>query len=661
MNKYTVVCLLLAFLFACKKDKNEPPVTVSDLQLMKIRVGTYNLDLSNAANNKEASANEPVLISFSAALDTTTVRMALTLKKGTENIPLTFAYLDNNATISAKPAQALANNTEYQLAISNSLKGATREAFPGIQTSFTTKKGELSIVSYKINNQLITGTSRITNVPQQVSIELKFSTALDPQTVTGENLRIVSSRGTLADLSLTLSSDKTTVTLTSNQPLEHFNKHTFYALSALRGAGQETFNLYSRDFYTAVDPTPKFPLLSDEDLLTLIQKQTFKYFWDFAHPVSGLARERDTSGDIITTGGSGFGLMALIVGMERNFISRADGIARLEKIVAFLEKADRFHGAWPHWMDGNSGKVVPFSPNDDGGDLVETSFLVQGLLAVRQYLDKGNAAESQLAQKITALWEGVEWDWYTQGGKDVLYWHWSPRVGWAMNFELHGYNEALITYVLAASSPTHSIGASVYQNGWAKGSNFMNGKTFYGIKLPLGFDFGGPLFFTHYSFLGLDPRKLSDSYANYWEQNTHHTLINREHAIRNPQNFVGYGAQAWGLTASDNQDGYNAHSPTNDLGVISPTAAVSSMPYAPDYSMEALKFFYYTVGDKTWGPYGFYDAFNVTKGWFGKSYLAIDQGPMIDMIENQRTALLWNLFMSAPEVKAGLNKLSFTY
>jgi hypothetical protein len=428
----------------------------------------------------------------------------------------------------------------------------------------------------------------------------------------------------------------------------------------MTGSNGEVFSQFLKYFYTETDPTPKFPILTDDELLTLVQQQTFKYFWDFAHPASGMARERNTSGDVVTSGGSGFGIMAIVVGIERGFITRQQGIERLDKILGFLETADRFHGVWPHWMNGNTGDVIPFSTNDNGGDLVETSFLIQGLITFRQYLNSGDATENALINRINALWQSVEWDWYRRDNQQVLYWHWSPDKGWAMNMQIKGWNECLITYVLAAASPTHSIPKTVYDQGWASSGSMQNGHTYEGIPLPLGYPFGGPLFFTHYSFLGLDPRNLSDAYANYWQQNTNHSLINYRYCVRNPKQFVGYKENCWGLTASDNHVGYSAHSPTNDLGVITPTAALSSFPYTPDESMEALKFFYYIYGDKLWGNYGFYDAFNITEGWVANSYLAIDQGPIIIMIENYRTGLLWDLFMSAPEVQTAMIKLGFT-
>jgi hypothetical protein len=435
-------------------------------------------------------------------------------------------------------------------------------------------------------------------------------------------------------------------------------KYQFTISNSLKGAGGEPFTAFSKTLYTTVDNTPKFPVISDEELLTLVQQQTFKYFWDFAHPSSGMARERNTSGDIVTSGGTGFGLMALIVGIERNFITRQQGIERLDKILDFLETADRFHGVWPHWINGSTGDVVPFSAKDNGGDLVETSFLVQGLLTFREYLNSADGTEQALITRINTLWEGVEWDWYRKNNENVLHWHWSPNYNWEMNFALSGYFEEQITYFLAAASPTHSIPKEVYTNGYGKNGAIVKNNTHYGIKLPL--ESPAPLFWVHYSYLGLDPH-FSDDFANYWEQNVNATLINQAYCIANPKNFVGYSDECWGLTSSDNQSGYNAHSPGNDLGVITPTAALSSFPYTPDQSMKALKFFYYKMGDRLWGEYGFYDAFNITEGWTASSYLAIDQGPIIVMIENYRTGLLWNLFMSAPEVQNGVNKLSFVY
>jgi len=404
--------------------------------------------------------------------------------------------------------------------------------------------------------------------------------------------------------------------------------------------------------------------LSDNQLLDMVQKQTFRYFWDMAHPASGMARERSTAStnfgnNVVTTGGTGFGVMATVVAVNRKFITRKEAAQHTLKIVDFLLKADRFHGAYPHWLNGNTGKVIPFSKKDNGADIVETSYLFQGLLVAQQYFNNHSSVEKELRTKIKQLWDGVEWNWFTQG-KNVLYWHWSPDYNWDMNLPIQGWNECLITYVMAASSPSHSIDKLVYTEGWKDNKTFINGKTYYGkYKLPLGPDYGGPLFWTQYSFTGLNPQGLEDQFADYWQQAVNHTLIDREYCIENPLKNKGYGANCWGLTASDSWQGYSGHSPTNDLGVITPTAALSAFPYAPKYAMQAMRHFYEDLGDKIWGDYGFVDAFSEQHDWYAKTYLAIDQGPIIVMIENYRSGLIWKLFMSNPDVKRGLKKLEF--
>ena len=385
----------------------------------------------------------------------------------------------------------------------------------------------------------------------------------------------------------------------------------FFLLLSMTLLSQKTKNKPAT--FGSIEPVGIIKGLSDSALLDVVQRQTFRYFWDFAHPVSGMARERSNNtfgyGDeVVTSGGTGFGVMATIVAVERGWITRDTAAKFLLKMVKFLAKAEAYHGVFPHWLDGETGKTIPFSRKDDGADLVETSYLFQGLLCVRQYFNENNNIERELRNRINWLWNDIEWDWFTRGGQEVLYWHWSPNNDWAMNFPVRGFNECLIMYILAASGENHPVSADVYHRGWVQSDFFKNGKEFYGYKLPLGFDYGGPLFFSHYSFLGLDPRGLSDRYANYWEQNQNHTLINRAYCLDNPNKFKGYGENCWGLTASDNHEGYNAHSPTNDLGVITPTAALSAFPYTPEYSMQALRHFYYDLGDKIWGEYGFVDA-----------------------------------------------------
>jgi hypothetical protein len=417
--------------------------------------------------------------------------------------------------------------------------------------------------------------------------------------------------------------------------------------------------------------------LSKEALLDTVQKQTLKYFWDYAEPNSGMARERfhpdgnypKDDAHVVTTGGSGFGLMAIVAGMERGFISRDSAVARLNKIADFLDNTQRFHGAWPHWINGETGETQAFGKKDNGGDIVETSFLAQGFIVVREYLQKGTEEEQAVAQKYDALWKGIEWNWYTNN-QDGIFWHWSPVYEWEMDFMIEGYNECLITYIMAASSPDHAIDPAAYHEGWARGGDIVTDEEAYGLPLILKHNTsgsrGGPLFWAHYSYLGLNPKGLNDRYANYWDVNVNHSLINFEYAIENPMDFETYSAESWGLTASYTRNkedgiGYTAHSPDNDRGVVSPTAAISSIPYTPEKSLDAMRYFYEDQHDLVWGPAGFYDAYSLEgEDWVAPYYLAIDQGPQVVMIENYRSGLIWDLFMQAPEIQEGLKKLDFT-
>ena len=410
------------------------------------------------------------------------------------------------------------------------------------------------------------------------------------------------------------------------------------------------------------------PAASDSALLDMVQEYTLGYFTDFAHPKAGLARERsnDRNGDIVTTGGTGFGLMAMIAGAERGFMAREEAVEIMDRTVTFLEDCERFHGAWAHWYDGDTGKVFSFSKYDNGGDIVETAFLVEGLLCVRQWLRESEMKEEkELAERCDRLWRGVEWDWYTRG-TDSLYWHWSKDYGWKMNHRIKGFDETFITYILGVSSPTHPISPKVYEACYKESTYYHNGKEYYGINLPLGMEYGGPLFFTHYSFIGLDPRGLTVDGHDMFERNRAHALIHYNYAIDNPAGHKDYGPELWGFTSSDDPlVGYTSHHPMtqDENGTVSPTAAVSSIVYTPEETMAMIRHIYYDLGAKLFGEYGFYDAYNpsmVEGQQVVRSFLAIDQGPQVCMIENYRSGLLWDLFMSCPEIRSGLTRLGFT-
>jgi hypothetical protein len=418
----------------------------------------------------------------------------------------------------------------------------------------------------------------------------------------------------------------------------------------------------------------KLSFSSDDEFLSYIQRQYFKYVWDAALPNSGLSRVRmveeepDRDKNTITVGSSGFGITGLIVGIERGFISRKQGVARLEKIAGFLERTDRFHGMWSHWIDDQTGRTIPFAnatSTDNGGDVVESAFLAQGLLVARQYLLKGNKKEKELASRYDKLWKGMEWNWYTKGGENVVYWHWSPDYGWQKNFPLQGYNETLAVYLLGASSPTFPVSKETYYKGWARNGAILTDTSVFGIR-PIvahnsGKGFVGPIFWTAFSYVGFNPKGLKDELGiNYFDVCTAQAKIQQAYCVANPKGYKGYGANCWGFSAGYSVKGYKAHNTKNDLGVITPSGTLAAMPFAPEAVMPALKHFYYDLGDQLWGPYGFYDAYVASEGRVVKNYLANNECAVVPMIENYRTGLIWKLFMSAPEIREGLKNLGFS-
>ena len=652
---FSIYSLILVLLLSACKNSGSGGGQTDVFQLLK--VSADNTTLSSNQKISGISTKATFEIEFSSPADTSSAinNILLLREDESEGTDINISFEDEGRRILISPADSLEWNTEHRLQITDGLVSDQGAEFPGVEFAFQTENGQIELVSAEINELDLTANDDIRDITyDDIEISFTFSEALNEQNYQGYFTFSPS-----VPVAYTLSQDAKTVTITNTGDLDYYRHYSIRVSNSLQAENGFEFEGFEENFQTGLDSTYKFPEISDQELLTKIQEATFGYFWDFAHPVSGLARERNTSGDIVTIGGSGFGVMAILVGIHRDFITRNEGVERLQEIVDFLTQADRFHGVWPHWMNGNTGAVVPFSTYDDGGDLVETAFMAQGLITVRQFLDENTPAESELISDINNLLDTIEWDWYTRDGQEVLYWHWSPEHDWRMNMQIKGYNEALIVYLLAASSENYGIDPDVYHQGWASSGGIENGDSFYGITLPVGYDYGGPLFFAHYSFLGLNPENLSDRYANYWMQNRNHTLINRQHSIQNPNGFVGYSEDSWGLTASDNPDGYLAHEPTRDNGTITPTAAISSIPYTPEESMDAIRHFYYILGDKLWGEYGFHDAFNPTRGWWADSYLAIDQGPIVIMIENHRSGLLWDLFMSAPEVQSALNELEF--
>ena len=397
----------------------------------------------------------------------------------------------------------------------------------------------------------------------------------------------------------------------------------------------------------------------DKRMLDALQYDAFRYMWEGAHPVSGLAYECSAMwGDFrpSAVGGTGFGIAAIVVGSDRGWITREQAVGRVMKIALFLrDKTSRkeLHGAFPHWLDGATGKTLPFSKNDNGADIVETSLLMQGLLMARAYYN-GPGLEEKLRAVITELWEDVDWNWFTNGEDSGMYWHWSPKDGFSAGLKILGYNECLITYVLAISSPTHPISRKAYDY-WTSGKGYQS-KTVYGYTIEAALAGAGPLFLAHYSFIGLDPRRMADSFVpgGYFTRNVRHTLSNRGYCLQNAPARNRYSEVFWGLTASMSKNGYTVNQPGKDSGTVAPTAALSSMPYTPHYSLQVLQTLWGEMHKNVWGKHGPYDAVSLRDNWAAKEYLAIDQLPMVCMVENYRTALLWRLFMRDADIRRGL-------
>ncbi|MDR2947526.1 MAG: beta-glucosidase [Candidatus Adiutrix sp.] len=407
--------------------------------------------------------------------------------------------------------------------------------------------------------------------------------------------------------------------------------------------------------------------LADRQALDSLQREAFLYMWEDGDPESGMAYEANFGWEErpVAVGGSGFGAAAIVVAADRGWISRDQALSRLLKIARFLTKTaeahPQWHGGFPHWLSGRTGEVFNYG---DGEviDTVETALLMQGLLIARAYFN-GPGSEAELRGLITKLWHAVEWDWFSNSPEEEngIFWHWSPdpERGY-LGLRIRGYNEALITYVLALASPTHPISRKTYDY-WSTGPDYRT-RTVFGYRLEGTSPDGGPLFLAHYSFVGLDPRRLADKKVpgGYFARNVAQTLSNREYCLTEAPSANQYGPNFWGLSASQIKDGYTASSPANDQGAVAPTAALSSMPYTPHYSMEVMHNLKSMMNGRAWSWFGPLDGVSPHEGWVSDHYLAIDQLPIVLMVENYRSGLLWNLFMADPEVRAGLDAAGLT-
>jgi hypothetical protein len=395
-------------------------------------------------------------------------------------------------------------------------------------------------------------------------------------------------------------------------------------------------------------------------LLDEVQRAGFRFFYDDANPVSGLCREySDQRPELCATGANGMGFFNIVVGASRGFVTRDQAARRMQKCLHFLaERVDRFHGVFPHWFNGNTGKTIPFSKLDDGGDLVETGFLAEGLLEAREYFTGDDAVETDVRTLADRLWRDIDWSWHVKddGASAYLLWHWSPNYGFGKNHHVTGFNECQIVYLLALASPTHPIPVKCYWTGWM-GHDYATTRDDFGVHVELGRGLQMPMFFTHYSYLGFDPHALSIGGKTYFDQFRDLCRIQVAYAKSESAVYKGYGP-LWGLTACKGPDGYKAFAPGRDNGTIAPTAALSSMPYDPEDSLSCLNELELHYREKLWGPFGFRDSFNLSRDWVAIDYLGIDVGPIAPMIENYRTGLCWKTFMKAPEVAVALRRIA---
>ncbi len=384
------------------------------------------------------------------------------------------------------------------------------------------------------------------------------------------------------------------------------------------------------------------------------QRKIIDYFYTGAHPTTGMAFNHNTVKSILTTGATGFGVMAIIAGVERGWIDRAVAAGHIVKIVRFLKTVKRYEGAWSHWYSPD-GRTVRFGNQVDAGEIVETAFLLGGLLTACEYFDRDNEAEKEIRETTTFFGETVNWRHYVHDGK--FYWIWHADKN-EYELPIVGWNECLLVYILAMAAPEpHNVPPSVYRSCW-QGYRFAHpGRKTYGYPLPLGTNqYGSCLFLSQYSFLGLDPRRMRDEFACYWTQNLGHTMINRHYCVHEAPSEYKYSELDWGLTACggcSGRPGYKARAPFDDDGVLAPTAAISAFPYTPFYSTQVLLNLKKNFPELD-GEFGFGISYCPKDHQVNKEYLAIEQAPMAIMMENYRSGLLWNLLMKNENVRKGL-------
>ncbi len=434
----------------------------------------------------------------------------------------------------------------------------------------------------------------------------------------------------------------------------------FYSIRAVNAAGESAGS----------DPlaaTPR-PFAGDDEFLNLLQHTAFDYFWYEANPTNGMVRDRSRSNSFCSIAAVGFGLTAIGIGVDHDWISREAGRERtLATLRTFWEttqtlrstNAIGYKGWFFHFLDMNRAARA------GGSELssVDTAWFLAGVVYAREYFDQDQADEARIRALANGILDRVDWIWMLNNGPTLTH-GWKPETGF-LSSRWVGYNEAMLLYILGLGAATNPAPTTGWTN-WTRGYIW---RSFYGydfINFP-------PLFGHQYSHCWVDFRHIADPYmrskkSTYFENSRRATMAQREYAIRNLPHFPAYGSNLWGLTACDGPEGagylgYIARgtpAPQNDDGTIAPTAAGGSLAFTPEFSIAALRNMYDQYRATIWTPYGFCDAFNLKAKWWDPEVLGIDQGPILIMAENLRTEGVWKVFMKSPEARRGLERAGFT-
>jgi hypothetical protein len=426
-----------------------------------------------------------------------------------------------------------------------------------------------------------------------------------------------------------------------------------YRVRAVDTAGQESLDS------ATISVTPQ--VLDDEAFLDLVQRTAFDYFWYETNPENGLIKDRSNDPSRSSIAAVGSGLSAPTVGIDRGWISREAGQARVLTTLQFLGNsphgpeadATGYKGFYYHFLDMQTGR----RDGDSELSTIDTALLLGGVLHVQQYFDRDDATEATIRALADNLDRRVDWPWMQVRSAKICH-GWNPETGF-LRYDWGGYNEAMILYLLALGSPTFPISPEA----WTAWTSSYAWQTHYGqafVVFP-------PLFGHQYSHVWIDFRGIQDAYMrakglDYFENSRRATLANRAYVIANPHGWADYGENVWGLTASDIPTSYSARGAPpaeRDDGTITPTAVGGSFAFTPRESLAALRHMYATYRTQIWGPYGFKDAFNPSMKWFASDYLGIDQGPIVLMIENYRTGRIWHEFMQHPTIQSGLARAGF--